>query len=151
MLSGDILSKDKAQAYFETDSPPSEAELSALETMVKRWQSYHAQGIFSLSVDEKADLGVPQADSAVKGGLDGAAFWTTSLSFWRLNEQRALMDLLGKSGLVIFKGDLKYVGIDFRSLLSVHSLAWGFLHSYRKCAAMTGWWLLKLRSHIYTD
>ena len=108
ILSGDILGQAGA-SYFSSTSP-TEAEISALHTMLSRWQSYHEKGLFSLSVDAQSPLGVPAADdSPGKGPLDGAAFWTTPYSYWKLPEQTELMRQLGESGLVIFKGDLKYV------------------------------------------
>lgn len=99
-------------AFFASSYPsPTPVELEAMDTMMHRWRSYLASGVFSLSVSPESGLGVPPASgvSEEEKNRSDAAFWTTLYSYWKLPEQERLLKDLQASGLVIFKGDLKYV------------------------------------------
>lgn len=79
--------------------------------MMERWRSYIADGTFALSVPFDSPPGVPPSGSSEEGNkdLEDAVFWTSASSYWRLPDEERLMETLRRSGLVIFKGDLKYV------------------------------------------
>ncbi|KAI6102943.1 DUF89 domain-containing protein [Pisolithus sp. B1] len=68
-----------------------------LKEMVERWRRYLEQGIFRLS-------------TAVEDGHKKAQFWTGPWPYWYMEDRaNSLWRFLAESGLVIFKGDLKYV------------------------------------------
>lgn len=89
-----------------------------------RWRSHLADGTFALSVPFDSPIGIPPSSASEEAGgteLKNAAFWTMGNSYWSLPDDNNanLMEQLSQSGLVIFKGDLKYVDTFF--LLARHS------------------------------
>jgi damage-control phosphatase, subfamily III len=69
-----------------------------------------------------------------KGKL--AAFWTTPYPYWELNSKdEALGKVLGESGLVIFKGDLKYAS----SFFSTYAEGILTICSFRKLTGDIAW------------
>ncbi|KAI0744716.1 hypothetical protein C8Q76DRAFT_789208 [Earliella scabrosa] len=94
--------------FFPQESTPegapaasaSEESREHLSAMVKRWESYIASGVFSLSVPIDYPLGA----SDLK-----ANFWTSPYPYWNMKELAPeLFSDLASSNLVIFKGDLNF-------------------------------------------
>ncbi len=81
-------------------TPLSPADTDALASLSRRWSTHVEDGTFRLSVPGDAKLGA----ATPLGG-----FWTTQYAFQDLGAVDAgLAQELGKSGLVVFKGDLNY-------------------------------------------
>lgn len=84
--------------------PPPGMDFEHLQTMIKRWERYVAEGVFALSVPATTPLG---------GGSDGAAesaqFWTSPAPYWDMQRHApGLWDALRASNLVIFKVSYSY-------------------------------------------
>jgi hypothetical protein len=84
--------------------PPPGMDFEHLQTMIKRWERYVAEGVFALSVPATTPLG---------GGSDGAAesaqFWTSPAPYWDMQRRApGLWNALRASNLVIFKVSYSY-------------------------------------------
>ncbi|CAA7262587.1 unnamed protein product [Cyclocybe aegerita] len=98
---------EDASSFFSSPTfSPSDSETTHMHTMVSRWQSYLASGVFSLSVPVETPLGGGGKDDEE---VKAAEFWTSPYPYWdmRTRSPGAFESLRG-SGLVIFKGDLNY-------------------------------------------
>ncbi|KAH9976623.1 DUF89 domain-containing protein [Lactifluus volemus] len=95
----DVTPPDFA-ALLDTSSLPRGPTPENLERTITRWNTYLANGTFSLSVPPYSAIGMP--DERVN-------FWTSPWPYWNLRLRAPkLWDALSESGLVIFKGDLNY-------------------------------------------
>ncbi|EIW68535.1 hypothetical protein TREMEDRAFT_44401 [Tremella mesenterica DSM 1558] len=89
------------ESFFSTASPPpTPTELESLAVLATRWKGHLASGAFKLSVPLDTPLG---------GDTPTGGFWTTQYAYQDMPlVAPKLVEELGKSGLVIFKGDLNY-------------------------------------------
>ncbi|KAJ7141872.1 DUF89 domain-containing protein [Mycena crocata] len=84
--------------------PPSGIDYEPLQFMVKRWEKYVEEGVFTLSVPAATPLGGGPGESA-----ELAQFWTSPAPYWDMaTKAPKLWSALKASNLVIFKGDLNY-------------------------------------------
>src|ERR1700761_1947769 len=93
-----LSSLENHSTFFGTAFNPTREQADAILELVKRWKSYFDEGKFSLSVPPDLRLGQPSE----------ADYWTTPYSYFDMaSDAKDLWEDLGKSALVIFKGDLK--------------------------------------------
>lgn len=91
---------DMFEGLEELKGQVTDEQRGLVESLIKRWQGYFANGTFQLSTPSGAQIG----DDAPL-----ANFWCGPFDFPRLpKEDPALLAELQKSDLVIFKGDLNY-------------------------------------------
>ncbi|CED85591.1 Uncharacterized conserved protein [Phaffia rhodozyma] len=98
-----ILSTLSNPSSFFTSTSLNEADFKALTDLAARWQSLVDKKAFDLSVPLDTELGSKHIKSD---------FWTTSAEYQRMEEFDGVLGHekggLGKSSLVVFKGDLNY-------------------------------------------
>ncbi|KAI6146498.1 hypothetical protein EDD17DRAFT_1767644 [Pisolithus thermaeus] len=83
--------------FFNATAETTPESALHLKEMVERWRKYLEQGIFRLS-------------TTVEDGHKKTQFWTGPWPYWYMEDKaNSLWSFLTESGLVIFKGDLKYV------------------------------------------
>lgn len=83
-------------SFFSTS--PNASQSSALSVLVERWKTYFESGEFSLSIDRSTGV----------GERSGADYWTGPGGYANLGlDDGRLLEELGGSGMVVFKGDLK--------------------------------------------
>jgi hypothetical protein len=105
-MSSDIEYRWAINSLLDTDffsqhasKPLTEEDQSAIRAMATRWKSYVANGRFKLSVP---------LDSPLGARTELGDFWTSQYAYQDLPLQAPeLLENLARSGLVIFKGDLK--------------------------------------------
>ncbi|KAG8936124.1 hypothetical protein FRC02_004442 [Tulasnella sp. 418] len=100
-----IPSSTRSSGYFSTDAP-SDEHANALHTLTYRWLKYFENGTFKLSGGLGLEAGFP-GGTGYSEPSDDTEYWTRPDGYHSLASYPNMAGLEG-SGLVIFKGDLKY-------------------------------------------